>query len=259
MLRVRALSLTIAGTLCMGLLPAEGATADSPPTSGAFVASDFSWDAAGGGKTVTIAQGGTVSFSYPTGISVHNADFTSGAPSACAQTAGPSSGPVPPLPHQPTGFGWSGSCTFNQPGTYKFICDQHPFMTGTVAVLASGTSPSSSPLAGSASQSIQVARRQKGSSVHGSVKASAAGDGGTLQVTLLARRSDLGGKGSAQVKVGHITRQLHAGTVSFVTGLDQAGKRALKRHGRLGVQVKLVVRSPGGQMVSATRQVLLRR
>src|SRR5205823_51136 len=99
----RTVSLAIAGALAgvLGLVPLS-ASADSSPTTGTFTASDFAWTAGGGGTTVTIAQGGTVSFSYPMGISEHNADFTSGNPSSCLQTAGPSSGSVPPLPHQPT-------------------------------------------------------------------------------------------------------------------------------------------------------------
>lgn len=222
------------------------------------MASDFVWTAGGGGSTVTIVQGGTVSFSYPFGISEHNAHFTPGTPSSCVQTAGPSSGSVPPLPHQPTGAGWSGSCTFNTPGTYQFHCDVHPFMIGTVAVQASGTSPTSSPLEGQPGQAIHFAPRQRGDTVRGSIKVSRAGEGGSLQVALVARRSDLGGKGPNHVSVGRSSSKLRAGTVKVAVALSRRARNGLAKRGQLQIQVKLVVRSPGGSTVRVTRRVLLR-
>jgi plastocyanin len=130
----------IAVVLAMVLATDSGAKRTSLPTSASFTASDFQWDAAGGGHTVTIAQGGTVDFGYPVGSSDHNADFGSGAaPTSCSQNAGASSGTVPPLPHNPTPAGWSGDCTFNTLGRYTFHCDLHPFMTGTVVVEGDGS------------------------------------------------------------------------------------------------------------------------
>jgi plastocyanin len=128
-----------AATAILATLPSQAA-GTSPPNSASFTAVDFGWDAAGGGNSATIAQGGTVSFGYPSGASQHNADFGSGLhPSSCSQTAGTSSGAVPPLPHNPTSPGWSGTCTFNTPGTYTFHCDLHAFMTATIVVQGSGT------------------------------------------------------------------------------------------------------------------------
>lgn len=40
--------------------------------------------------------------------------------------------------------GQSGSHTFTQPGTYSYICEIHPFMHGTIIVLASSTGSSGS-------------------------------------------------------------------------------------------------------------------
>jgi plastocyanin len=124
-----------------------GAAQGVAPSTASFVASDSAggyygeghhWYASGGGSStqVTVAQGATVMFFYPEGKSQHNVDFGGGAaPGVCAQTAGPSSGVVPPLPHDPTRSGWSGSCTFNTPGTYNFHCDEHPTeMRGTIVV-----------------------------------------------------------------------------------------------------------------------------
>ena len=40
--------------------------------------------------------------------------------------------------------GQSASHTFTQPGTYAYVCQIHPFMHGTIVVLASTTSTSTS-------------------------------------------------------------------------------------------------------------------
>ncbi len=260
MVQVRALFLTIAGLLgTAGAVVPTLAAGSSLPSSGSFTAHDFSWDADSGGHTVTIAQGGTVKFSYPLGLSEHNADFTAAQPSSCVQTGGPSSGSVPPLPHQATGEGWTGTCTFDKPGTYTFKCDQHSFMTGTVAVQATGTSPTSSPLAGSASQAIRVRGSQRGGAVRGSVKVSAAGAGGSLTATVRARASDLGRRGKALLTVGRTSLGLRPGTVAFSVGLNRQGKRALGQRGTLTVQLNLVVRSPSGAAIRVSRRITLRR
>jgi plastocyanin len=131
----------LAGLLgaAIAVIPAI-ASGDSPPSSASFTAVDFAWDVSGSNSNqTTIAQGGTVTFSYPSGSSTHNADFGNGSqPTSCNQTAGANSGSVPPLPHNVTGPGWSGTCTFNTPGTYTFHCDLHHSMTGTIDVQGPG-------------------------------------------------------------------------------------------------------------------------
>jgi plastocyanin len=212
-----------------------------------FTAVDYAWmvTAVAKSTTVTIAPGSSVGFSYPTGHSFHNADFGTGArPASCTQTAGAPSGRVPPLPHTPTGMGWSGSCTFVTPGIYQFHCDEHPFMTGRVVVQG----PPGSPLAGRPANAISIASRQRGTGVHGSVRLSRQAAGGTLEVDLR-----LGGR-----RVGRLTRTpLRAGTVRFAVALGPAAKRALRRGGRLSLGVTAIVRPPGRPSVSATRRVLL--
>jgi plastocyanin len=230
-------------------LPA-GAAAAPLPGSGSFTAKDFEWDAAGGGHTVIVAQGATVAFAYPSGRSEHNAHFLTGQPSSCVQSAGDSSGPVPPLPRVPTGAGWSGSCTFNQPGRYMFHCDIHPFMTGVVAVQASGTSATSSPLAGSPGRAVRIAARQRGSVVRGTIRIGRAGQGGSLQARLLAGRT-LAGRTTVD--------RLRPGSLKLALKLNRAGLARLARTGRLSLQVRLVARTPAGRAVSVTRRVLLRR
>lgn len=124
------------------------ARADAPPATASVTTYDFGFRDSTKSQddptasTVTIAPGGTVDFSYPTGTSFHNVAFgdpdtQQGAqPSSCVQTAGTIIGAVPPLPTVPFGSGWAGTCTFNTPGTYTFYCAAHTFMTGTVVVEA---------------------------------------------------------------------------------------------------------------------------
>ena len=285
MLRPRLLYLPLAGALGVlaGAIPTLAA-GDSPPNSASFTAIDFAWEANGApGTQAAIAPGGSVSFSYPSGMSSHNAHFDGSQPSSCTQTAGTDSGSVPPLPHTPTGPGWSGNCTFNDPGTYSFHCDLHPFMTGTVVVgnpggttstqttstggpppttSTSTTTPGSggSPLAGPAGKAVVISSHQRGKLVRGSITLSAAGAGGRLEVILFASASSLGRhRHHGRVLVGRLVRRgLHAGTVRFGVALDAAARRALHAHKRLKLTVSVAVTSPRGIRATATRTVLLR-
>jgi plastocyanin len=242
--RARVGLLAIAATLSAGAAAVPVLAAGSAPS---FTAVDYAWTVTGTAKstTVTIDPGGSVGFSYPTGHSFHNADFGTGPrPSTCTQTAGAPSGRVPPLPHTPTGIGWSGSCSFATPGVYRFHCDEHPFMTGTVVVQG----PAGSPLAGPRAMAISIRARQRGTVVHGSVRLSRPAAGGALEVDL-----QLGTK-----RVGGLTRTaLSPGTARFAVALGPAAKRTLRRSGRLSLSVTTVVRPPGRPAVSVTRRVLL--
>jgi len=133
----------LAGTVAALAVPGS-APGTPPPSTASFTAQDYAWHVTGDttSSTVTIAEGGTVSFGYPTGRSMHNADFSAGlAPSSCTQTAGTQGGTPPPLPTVPTAAGWSGTCTFDTPGTYTFHCDLHHFMQGTVVVVDPNAPP----------------------------------------------------------------------------------------------------------------------
>jgi len=141
--RMRYLPLVALAGLLAGFLPGLAAGVTAPSTA-SFTARDLSWEVTGtAAHQATIAMGGTVSFAYPSGASAHNADFGASAPSACTQTAGASSGAVPPLPASATGPGWTGTCTFTTAGTYTFHCDLHPSMTGTVVVVDPDAPPPS--------------------------------------------------------------------------------------------------------------------
>jgi plastocyanin len=85
-------------------------------------------------STVEIAPGATVSFGYPTGGSSHNVVFDAAQPSSCTQSTGVVITAAPPLPGFAEPAGWSGECTFNAAGTYTFVCQVHPEMTGRVIV-----------------------------------------------------------------------------------------------------------------------------
>jgi plastocyanin len=118
-------------------LPILTATAAPLPMTGSFTTSDYAFTAAGGGTTVNIATDGTVDFSYPTGSSKHNVDFGTGPqPTSCTLNGSDHAAPIPTAATAP---GWTGSCTFDTPGTYTFHCDLHTFMTGTIVVGSDAT------------------------------------------------------------------------------------------------------------------------
>jgi plastocyanin len=192
---------------------------------------------------------------------------------------------------------WSGSCTFAKAGTYIFWCTvHHSEMTGTITVNTAGTttiattntttstqptpspgpttttSPSTSgsgsalgaaapsPLAGAAGTAVTLASRQRGRAVHGAVAVSQAGTGGRLEVELLAARVSLASATQPRtLRVGRIVRSaLSAGTQRFSVPLATRARRALARHGRLPLRVKLVVRPVNGAAVTVLRSVLLK-
>ena len=104
--------------------PAKPAAAPAEPrpkalaaASGSVTIADFSFTPG----TITVDQGDTVTWAN-SGPSRHSATSTSGA--------------------FDTGIldkGGSGSHTFDQAGTYSYICKPHPFMHGTVVVRAAQT------------------------------------------------------------------------------------------------------------------------
>src|SRR4051794_21380975 len=72
-----------------------GARADAPPLSAGFTATDVTaanhqWFVTGTtSNTATIAPGGTVTFAYPVGTSLHNAVFdTPAKPTSCTPALG---------------------------------------------------------------------------------------------------------------------------------------------------------------------------
>ena len=94
--------------------------------------------------SVTVGPGGSVTFSYPVGASVHNVVFGASQPASCTQTAGTITS-APPLPAYVQPAGWAGFCTFATVGTYTFVCSAHPEMTGAVVVEEDAPVPTPTP------------------------------------------------------------------------------------------------------------------
>ncbi|HEX6697422.1 MAG TPA: plastocyanin/azurin family copper-binding protein [Solirubrobacteraceae bacterium] len=242
----------------------------SAPNSATVTAVDFDWSMPGATDyTDTIAAGGTVTFSYPAGVAIHNVDFTGGGPTACTQTAGAAVGPVSPLPAAPEAPGWSGTCRFDTPGTFQFVCDNHNYMKGTIVVEGRGTTTTATststtagawtapagqapgagtatpggPTSPSAGPRVSVAHRQHGAVLRGTVTTPA----GRSQITVTAYRSGHG----ARVRSGSQTkRSTGTGTTAFAVRLDAAARRALLRAHRLVVDLRVVITPAAGRPVT---------
>jgi hypothetical protein len=224
---------------------------------------------------VTIAAGGEIKFA-------DNAN----TPAAVVWT-----GAAPACSGVPTGATakWEGTCKFEQPGIYKFEsstlfneggsldytkyeivvegagASTTPTTTTTTTPTTTTTAPTTpsepshgSPLQGG-SKALKLAGSQRGSTVHGSIKVSAAGVDGRLEVALFAAGASLAKTGHpAPVRVGRLVRSsLQAGSVPFSVSLNAKGKAALHRHRRLTLTVKLTLIPLHGTAESTTRSVAL--
>src|SRR4051794_15441225 len=131
------LSHLVLSALVASMLAPAAAKADAPPLTAGFTAVDVSstnhqWYVTGTtSNTATIATGGTVTFGYPTGTSLHNAAFTAAAkPTSCTPALGATFATPTPAARAP----WTASCRFDTPGTYAFVCQIHAAMRATVIV-----------------------------------------------------------------------------------------------------------------------------
>jgi plastocyanin len=271
---VAGLAALVAGTGTAHAVGGSAAVGSSAPSTASVTAVDFDWSMPGATDyTDTIVAGGSVTFSYPAGVSIHNVDFTGGGPTACIQTAGATVGPVSPLPAMPEAPGWSGTCRFDTPGTYLFVCDNHNYMKGTIVVEGHGTTapttttttggsttavgtstaPADQPSAGTSTSGgsssssgrprVRVAHRQRGAVLRGTVTSPA----GRAQITVTAY---LAGHG-ARIRVGSQTKHSKgAGTTAFAVKLDAAGRRALSRTHRLTVDLRVVITPAAGRPVT---------
>jgi plastocyanin len=280
--RLRHLALYLAALVAGGVL-AVGVAAvgpvDAAAPTGTITAFDNGFEDPGtGASSTTITAGGTVTFSYPGGATFHNVDFLAMEPTSCTQTAGSMMGPVPPLPAAPAPAGWSGQCRFDTPGTYAFVCEAHPFMTGEVHVVESTTTTttttttpttttpttttpdgSPAPPAPPAPPKVSVPRRQRGAVVRGAVTTPAGGSRIVVTASVsnraLARRRP---KRVRQVRIGtQSKRSTGAGRTRFAVRLNAAARRALRRRHRLAVRLRIVVTPAGGPAVPTTVKVLL--
>jgi plastocyanin len=265
------LAALLAGTAAAYAVCGPAAIGASAPSTAAVTAVDFDWSMPGATDyTDTIAAGGSVTFSYPAGVSIHNVDFTGGGPTACTQTAGSTVGAVSPLPATPEAPGWSGTCRFDTPGTYLFGCDNHTYMKGTIVVEGRGTtttttsssttatgtstvpgdqtpgSGSSTPSGSSSSAArprVNVAHRQRGTVLRGTVTTPA----GRSQVSVTAY---LAGHGSRTRIGSQAKRSKGTGTTTFAVKLDPVGRRKLQRAHHLAVDLRVVVTPAAGRPVT---------
>jgi plastocyanin len=266
-------ALSIVAAVIGALACADRAAAQDPPS---IVATDNAFSLAGGGPAnVTIAAGGSVTFSYPTGESAHNVRFTGAAP-ACAATVGPPADATG-LPASASPAPWSGSCTFTVPATYAFQCDLHgSAMSGSVTV--PGGPPPPPPIAPPPPPPIapppppppppastlpigfglSVASSQRGSTVRGSVRVRRSN--ASVRARAYVRRGVVsGGRSTTLVLVGsRLRRSVSAGRVSFSVPLSATARRALRRDGKVAVTLKVSVSPPSGTSFRATRAVVMR-
>jgi plastocyanin len=273
-LKLKTRDLIIAAAACAVVgIPALAYGQQGPPTVSAVDngGDSHSWDH----PDVTVAPGGTVTFqnTTPTG---HNVGFTDKQPSSCTQTSGPSFNAAPPMPTYAVP-GWSGTCTFNAPGDYPFVCLVHPDMTGVVHVVAAATptptsiaTPVTTPVAGATPDpgdggsstpnpgspnsnnatpsqlKLSVAKSQKGTKVKGNVTVEKAGS--KLVVSIWAAKNVLQHSSSKKlVAIGQATRtKAPAGKVTFSVTANAKARSALRRHRRLSVTVVIALTPPGG-------------
>jgi plastocyanin len=259
------------------VLPAIASSETSPTVEAVNVGSGYA------GEThhwsppqTTVMAGGVVTFSNP-GTVPHGVEWVGGP-------AKPTCGSGVPVGTTETASGskWSGTCTFTQAGTYTFYCTvHHAEMTGTITVNANGTTTTTttttppttttttpttttpppkpeSPLVGPVSKALTLAKSQRGSSVKGSIDLSKAAAGDRLEIDLLAQSASLAkAKHSAAVRVGRIVRgSLFAGKLSFSVKLNAKARRAIKRHHRLALTIKIVLTPAGGEALTITRSVV---
>ena len=115
-------------------------------------------------------------------------------------------------------------------------------------------------LAGAPSEALKLASRQRGTVVRGTVAISQAGAGARLEVDLLTSSASLASaRRAAQVRVGKLVRvHLATGKTSFVVPLSVRGRRALRRHRRLRLSVKVTIRPLSGSATKVIRAVVVR-
>jgi plastocyanin len=227
---------------------------------------------------VELTAPGTVTFKNATGI-----------PHGVVWSSVPTTPACSGVPVNSFATSFSGTCSFSQPGVYKFYCAYHgPSMSGTITVNPSGTtttttagtapgatttsttqsygttststagSGSASPAGGTAAN-VLLARSQHGRAVRGAVEVPSADAGGRLAVDLLASSASLARTGTGgPVRVGRFQRtSVRAGRISFSIVLDAKATRALARHRRLSLIVKVALTPPGGSPSLTSRSVLL--
>jgi hypothetical protein len=135
-----------------------------------------------------------------------------------------------------------------------------PSSGGAPAAATPGSTETPPPSGGSPVATLALANAQHGDAVHGTVQIPAADGGARLEVELLAQGASLAKvKRPSSSRVGRLVRSsAPAGTVSFTVALDAQAKRALRRHHKLALTVKIVLTPKHGAAVTITRSVVVR-
>jgi plastocyanin len=276
--------------LAAAMAAIAASSAAAAPTTAAYVAYDatgnrdeFRWQTLDGATDVTIERGGTVTFSNGD-FRPHNVDFGIDATVPCQRAGGAvSTDPMPELPER----SWTGTCSFPNTGSYRFVCDIHPAMIGRITVEAppapspttggGGTSPGPSggsvpvppPPAtgpstgtttpGSAADALALTGNQAGNRVRASLLVQA--PLARVIAVVRARRADLGQKRKkGRVEVGQVVRAgVAAGQVDLSVRLRKGARQALRRKGTLVVRVRITVSADGATDRTWTRTVTLRK
>ena len=224
---------------------------------------------------VTIVSGGSLTF----------ADSKTAANIAWTGTAPTCESAVPVAPASPK-TGWEGKCTFATPGTYDFESSTlfndgvDNYTKYEVVVEASTTTPSTPATGGGTSTSgtttsgpapggenptgsplsgaPRISSSQRGGTVKGSLEVSKDGVGDRLEVDLIATTASLAKAGHATQVVGRfVSTSVSAGQRSFSVKLNTKARRALKRHHRLALKVKITLTPAYGEAAGVTRSMTL--
>ena len=274
----RMVGFTVVGALLLAV-PAPAQNQANPDTA-SYTAFDpagavFRWYVTGTTTSeVMIAAHGTVTFNNPASASrAHNVDFVSDQKPQCKLSTDTAASTAP-MPPTPTGGQWSGTCVFDEPGTYRFVCDNpfHPSMTGTITVAAppaatptappqATPSPTPQPTTGAppaAATAITVKHHQAGSRVKGSLMVGRTGT--RIEIVLLSRRAVLGLPGRGRVRVGRsVVTAAAAGEMRFSVALNARARRALRARKTLRVLVRVKASAPTTASVERLRAVRLTR
>jgi plastocyanin len=274
---MRTIAASVAALALGGAAAAVPTVAVSQSAGGTATAHDVYYQGGDGSNpaAITITAGSTVTISYPSGLNMHSAHFTPAAlPSACTGTPGvvgpTASNSAAPSVMSP---GWSDSCTFNTPGTYRFYCDRHGFfdpatgtvggMSGMITVTGTGTQstttttttppappgPTDAALRATAG-SLAARSSQKGTAVAAKLTSAQAGLKVTVQLLLRGAH--------AEVLVGRTAlTTTGAGSVSVRVALNASGRRSLRHRRHLRLTVKATVSASGLTARSASRTVSL--
>ncbi|MFL5912454.1 MAG: plastocyanin/azurin family copper-binding protein [Gaiellaceae bacterium] len=228
--------------LCCGLAAvAPGALADKQV--GAQPVDSYSGD-------VTMSQGETLTFQN---LDLQNHDVTANDKGADGK----------PLFASPTiGFGQNAKVEGAQklgPGTYKFYCSVHPFMTATLTVTGNGTPPSSPPPSESTQSSQSSAPSV--SVALGNAKLSKVRKSRKLPVKVTVSKASTvtltAAVGKKAIAAGKAILSA-GGSTTMNLSLSPAGRKALKHKRSVKVQLKAVANDAGGNKGAAATTAKLR-